>query len=186
MQKQLREIDSKRVNGQFVDADGNVLAGSNHVSSLLERCQRYTEIVLERCVWSANKSVILSLMISCRAGNFPEEWKPIYNTLIGIRNELDKLSLTQAWSLRETDLYDFQRQLDKIDESRVDGNWVDEKGQPADLYVQRVCDARMTYSTSARLICGTDTSIPSQAELRLYLSPHDIIRACLGGFAAYL
>ncbi|KAH8201914.1 hypothetical protein TruAng_003906 [Truncatella angustata] len=116
MQKQLREIDGKRVEGRFVDNDGNVLAGSDQVSSLLERCQNYSEIVVER------------------AGSFPEEWRSLYSTLVGIRNELDKLSLTQAWSLRETDLYDFQRQLDKIDESRVDGNWIDEKGRPAELY----------------------------------------------------
>ena len=73
-----------------------------------------------------------------RNGEFPEKWMPLYKTLVGIRNELDRLSLTQAWSLRETDLYDYQRQLDKIDESRVDGNWVDDEGQPAELYVQRV------------------------------------------------
>ena len=35
---------------------------------------------------------------------------------MSIRNKLEKLSLTQAWSLRETDLWDFQRQLDRIDE----------------------------------------------------------------------
>jgi len=63
----------------------------------------------------------------------------MYEILVGMRNDLDKLSLTQAWSLRETDLYDFQRQLDKIDESRVDGNWLDDQGKPAELYVQRVC-----------------------------------------------
>lgn len=62
----------------------------------------------------------------------------MYDTLVGIRNDLEKLSLTQAWSLRETDLYDFQRQLDKFDEARVDGNWYDEEGKPAELYVQRV------------------------------------------------
>lgn len=62
----------------------------------------------------------------------------MYEVLVSIRNDLDKLSLTQAWSLRETDLYDFQRQLDKIDESRVDGNWLDDEGKPAELYVQRV------------------------------------------------
>ena len=73
-----------------------------------------------------------------RKGVIPENWKPIYDILVGIRNDLDKLSITQAWSLRETDLYDFQRQLDKIDESRVDGNWLDDEGKPAELYVQRV------------------------------------------------
>lgn len=45
--------------------------------------------------------------------------------------------MTQAWSLRETDLYDYQRQLDKIDESRQGGNFIDEKGRPADLWTQR-------------------------------------------------
>lgn len=50
MQKQLKEIDSQRVDGKFVDSDGNVLAGSEHVSSLWDRCQKYTEIVLERSV----------------------------------------------------------------------------------------------------------------------------------------
>lgn len=66
-----------------------------------------------------------------------DEFLPMYITLVGIRNDLEKLSLTQAWSLRETDLYDFQRQLDKIDESRVDGNFLGETGQPADLWTQR-------------------------------------------------
>ncbi|KAI0474403.1 hypothetical protein F4859DRAFT_90999 [Xylaria cf. heliscus] len=116
---QLKEIDETRKDGNFVDAQGNVLQGSDKVTTLLERCQLYTGVILER------------------GGKFPDKWRPIYDILIGIRNELDKLSLTQAWSLRETDLYDFQRQLDKIDESRIDGNWVDDEGQPADLYVQR-------------------------------------------------
>lgn len=66
-----------------------------------------------------------------------EPFKALYKTLVGIRNDLEKLSLTQAWSLRETDLYDFQRQLDKIDDNRQDGNFFDDKGNPADLWTQR-------------------------------------------------
>ncbi|TRX97116.1 hypothetical protein FHL15_001910 [Xylaria flabelliformis] len=116
---QLKEIDETRKDGNFVDEQGNVLKGSEKVTALLERCQLYTGVILER------------------GGNFPDKWRPIYDVLLGIRNQLDKLSLTQAWSLRETDLYDFQRQLDKIDESRIDGNWLDDEGQPAELYVQR-------------------------------------------------
>jgi len=68
----------------------------------------------------------------------PEGFSAKHQILIEIRNKLEKLSLTQAWSLRETDLYDYQRQLDKIDESRVDGNFVDPEGNFAELYVQRV------------------------------------------------
>ncbi|RYP75682.1 hypothetical protein DL769_003770 [Monosporascus sp. CRB-8-3] len=109
LRSQLDEINAKRVDGNFVDENNEVLNGSGKVSELLDR-----------------------------NGEFPEKWMPLYKILVGIRNELDKLSLTQAWSLRETDLYDYQRQLDKIDESRVDGNWVDDEGQPAELYVQRL------------------------------------------------
>ena len=63
--------------------------------------------------------------MSTRKGEMPEPFRERYQVLVDIRNKLEKLSLTQAWSLRETDLYDYQRQLDKIDESRVDGNFVD-------------------------------------------------------------
>ncbi|KAK6856770.1 hypothetical protein PG995_006957 [Apiospora arundinis] len=119
LRAQLKDIRSQTVDGQFLNAEGKPLAGNGPAVALLERCQKYSDVVLDM------------------GGKFPEKWKSVYDTLTGIRNELDKLSLTQAWSLRETDLYDYQRQLDKIDENRVDGNWVDAKGEPADLYVQR-------------------------------------------------
>lgn len=100
---------------------------------------------------------------------------------MGIRNELDKLALTQAWSLRETDLYDFQRQLDKIDESRVDGNWLDEDGQPADLYVQRVNLSQNTKPARHLLTSETDTSLLNPEVLRLHLSSHDLFGTCVRG-----
>ncbi|MCV5090440.1 DUF2408 domain-containing protein, partial [Escherichia coli] len=72
-----------------------------------------------------------------RKGVIPEAFKARHEQLVSIRNELEKLSITQAWSLRETDLYDYQRKLDKIDESRVDGNWLDDEGKAAEVYVKR-------------------------------------------------
>ncbi|KAK1970289.1 hypothetical protein LZ32DRAFT_602665 [Colletotrichum eremochloae] len=119
LQAQLREIDGQNKAGKFLTADGRVPAGSEEVTALLKKCLEWSDIVLER------KGVI------------PESFRPIYDVLFRIRNELEKLSITQAWSLREADLFDFQRQLDKIDESRVNGNWLDEDGRPAELYVQR-------------------------------------------------
>lgn len=103
-------------------ADGKVAKGSDQLSELLSRCLRWSDVVLER------KGVI------------PEQWKSTYDVLYSIRNELDKLSITPAWSLRETDLYDYQRKLDSYDEARVDGNWLDDEGKPAELYAQRVCE----------------------------------------------
>ena len=73
-----------------------------------------------------------------RKGHIPDSFKPLYSRLVQIRNDLDKLSLTGKWALREADLYDFTRELDKIDELRVNGNWTDEDGREAELYVQRV------------------------------------------------
>lgn len=119
LQAQLKDIDELKKDGKFVSADGSVLAGSDEVSELLKRCLIWSEIVLER------------------KGEIPEAFQPRYQILVSIRNELDKLSITPAWSLREADLYDYQRQLDRIDESRVDGNFLDDEGKPAELYVQR-------------------------------------------------
>jgi len=118
-QAQVKEIDAERVDGHFVTPDGKIPTGNEEVSALLDKILAWSEIVLQR------KGVI------------PDNFKATYTSLVNIRNELEKLSLTQAWSLRETDLYDLQRELDKIDESRVDGNFLDEDGNPAELYVQR-------------------------------------------------
>ena len=73
-----------------------------------------------------------------RQGKIDERFKATYDKLIDIRNTLERLSLTQAWSLRETDLYNYQRQLDRIDEGRVSGNFEDAFGKSADLHAQRV------------------------------------------------
>lgn len=73
-----------------------------------------------------------------RHGKIDERFQETYDQLIEIRNQLDRLTMTQAWSLRETDLFMWQRKLDRIDDSRRDGNFFDAEGRPADLHAQRV------------------------------------------------
>lgn len=124
--------------------DGEIPAGNDIVCDLLNRCLLWADMVLER------------------KGEFPEEFRGVYRKLVEIRNQLEKLSLTQAWSLRETDLYDYQRQLDKIDESRVDGNFLDSQGNPAELYVQRV---RITFSLNLCLLTILRPSFISSDEV---------------------
>lgn len=119
LQAQAKDIDAQRVDGNFATAAGEVPVGNDVVCALLNKCLMWSGTVLER------------------KGEMPEPFRERYQVLVDIRNKLEKLSLTQAWSLRETDLYDYQRQLDKIDESRVDGNFVDAEGKFAELYVQR-------------------------------------------------
>ncbi|EME83951.1 uncharacterized protein MYCFIDRAFT_210739 [Pseudocercospora fijiensis CIRAD86] len=89
------------------------------VQSLLARCLLWVEIIQQK------------------QGKIDERFKEHFDKLLKIKNSLDQMNLTMAWSLRETDLYDFQRQLDRIDDSRVNGNFVDAEGKPADLYAQR-------------------------------------------------
>lgn len=72
-----------------------------------------------------------------RQGKIDERFQDTYDKLLKLRKELEQMNLTQAWSLRETDLYSYQRQLDRIDEARVKGNFIDEQGRPADLHAQR-------------------------------------------------
>ena len=79
------------------------------------------------------------VLTATRRGKIDERYSDLYDKLREIRNQLERLELTQAWSLRETDLYSYQRQLDRIDESRVDGNFLDVDGKPAELHAQRVC-----------------------------------------------
>ncbi|KXT04188.1 hypothetical protein AC578_92 [Pseudocercospora eumusae] len=89
------------------------------VQSLLARCLLWVEIIQQK------------------QGKIDERFKEPFDKLLKIKNSLDQMNLTMAWSLRETDLYDFQRQLDRIDDSRVNGNFVDAEGRPADLHAQR-------------------------------------------------
>jgi hypothetical protein len=97
----------------------NVQEPETMVRSLLARCLLWVEIIEEK------------------KGKMDERFQEQFDRLLKIKTALDHMNLTQAWSLRETDLYDYQRNLDRIDDARVLGNFVDAEGRPADLYEQR-------------------------------------------------
>ena len=99
--------------------EGEVSDGPTVVRALLARCLLWVEVVQEK------------------QGKIDERFQDKYEKMLKIRNTLEQMNLTQAWSLRETDLYSYQRQLDRVDESRVDGNFLDADGRPADLHAQR-------------------------------------------------
>lgn len=92
------------------------------------------------------------------AASIPDRFRALYDKLIRVRNHLEKLSVTHAWALREADLYDYHRTLDRIDDMRVNGNWVDEEGNPAESYVRRVRDK--TVSPPLQGTCRLTTREP--------------------------
>jgi hypothetical protein len=115
-----------------------------------------------------------SINLPNRKGRIDERFQPIFDKLLEIRNQLERLSLTQAWSLRETDLYGYQRQLDRIDEARVDGNFEDAQGNKAELHAQRV---RSTTTGQSKLTNELDPALAPAPQLRLYLPAVGIVGA---------
>ncbi|KAL8879593.1 MAG: hypothetical protein Q9198_002831, partial [Flavoplaca austrocitrina] len=159
-QDQLREIQATMVDGKFVTENSTTPAGQNVATELLDRCLKWSEIVLSR------------------QGKIDERFKPIYDKLCAIRNHLEKLSITQAWSLRETDLYDYQRQLDRLDESRVNGNFEDSCGEKADLHAQRTLLylIRRSYAYIYTLIISSE---PVSEALLPVFNQLQTLRRCL-------
>jgi hypothetical protein len=115
-----------------------------------------------------------------RKGEIPEAFAAKYQVLKEIRDKLEKLSLTQAWSLRETDLYDYQRQLEKIDQARVDGNFVDSEGKFAELYVQRVGSSFPSRIQIIAYLTVLDTTLSHPTKLRIHLLLDGFFRAGIG------
>ncbi|KAI4098760.1 MAG: hypothetical protein L6R37_006316 [Teloschistes peruensis] len=128
-QDQLYEIQATMVDGKFLAGNSTTPAGQKVATDLLSRCLLWSDLVLSR------------------QGKIDERFKMTYDKLCDIRNQLEKLSITQAWSLRETDLYDYQRRLDRIDESRISGNFEDSAGNKADLHAQRASRATLIDPT---------------------------------------
>ncbi|KAI4136715.1 MAG: hypothetical protein LQ341_005485, partial [Variospora aurantia] len=159
-QDQLREVQATMVDGKFLGDDGTAPAGQHVATELLHRCLKWSELVL------------------ARQGKIDERFKPIYDKLCEVLNQLEKLSITQAWSLRETDLYDYQHRLDKIDESRINGNFEDQSGVKADLHTQRTLlyMIRRSYAYIYTLIISSE---PVSEALLPVFNQLQTLRRCL-------
>ncbi|KAF2461290.1 hypothetical protein BDY21DRAFT_278099 [Lineolata rhizophorae] len=129
--------------------------------------KKYQDMQIEPGSHQTGKIIVNNLMIRCflwvdiikkKRGRIDERFQDTFDKLNHIKMQLERLSLTHAWSLRETDLYSYQRQLDRIDESRVDGNFLDDQGQPADLHAQRTLLylLRKSYALIYHLIISSE------------------------------
>ncbi|KAL8653806.1 MAG: hypothetical protein Q9210_001882 [Variospora velana] len=157
-QDQLREVQATMVDGKFLAEDGTAPAGQHVATELLYRCLGWSELVL------------------ARQGSIDERFKPTYDRLCEVRNQLEKLSITQAWLLRETDLYDYQRRLDKIDKSRINGNFEDQFGVKADLHTQRVEPKQPIYAYIYTLVISSE---PVSEALLPVFNQLQTLRRCL-------
>ncbi|KAI9737740.1 MAG: hypothetical protein M1834_009108 [Cirrosporium novae-zelandiae] len=159
-QDQLRQMEATMVDGKFIGENGTIPHGQELVGDLLKRCLYWSDMVLER------------------KGKIDEQFKEPYDKLCDVRNQLEKLSLTQAWSLRETDLWSYQQTLDQIDESRVDGNFLGSDGKPAELHAQRTLLylLRRSYAYIYSLLISSE---PVSEALQPVFNQLQTLRRCL-------
>ncbi|KAI8912696.1 hypothetical protein EDD86DRAFT_178912, partial [Gorgonomyces haynaldii] len=110
IQKRLGEIDNMRVDGKFMDQQGKIPSGQAVLHFLLSKCYRLVyKIQIE------NEAVDDDLM-------------PVYNQLLTLSKCLDEL-LNWSLKLNDTELLPYQMKLSLIDQQRVDGKFVNEKGE---------------------------------------------------------
>ncbi|GAA6028783.1 hypothetical protein JCM8097_007393 [Rhodosporidiobolus ruineniae] len=100
----------------------------------------------------------------------------IYDRLSEIRAQLERLVLTHRWTLRETDLYNYQNELARVDALRVDGKFRDAdgnvpEGQLVLLYLLRRC-----YGLCYRLMASSE---PVSEELMPIANKLNTIKRCL-------
>lgn len=123
---QIKQIDATKVDGKFAGDDG----------AIPENGQEQVQTVMDRCYATAEEALH-------RQGAIAPALLHYADTLHKLKHKLEKLELTQAWSLRETDLYEFMVKLMHYDDARVDGKFVaedgssPEEGQGTILYLLR-------------------------------------------------
>ncbi|KAJ6258427.1 hypothetical protein Dda_6467 [Drechslerella dactyloides] len=106
LQERISEVENSRVNGKFLAPDGTVPEGQEVTTDLLEKCRFIADSIANRTL------------------KVDPTFTKIYESLSAIKGKLEQLMLTQAWSMRETDLFEILEQLRQIDGGRVDGLFV--------------------------------------------------------------
>ncbi|KAJ3128513.1 hypothetical protein HK098_004143 [Nowakowskiella sp. JEL0407] len=118
LQDQLREIDSAKVDGKFIAEDGTIVAGQGRVIDLMESCFEDVHELL------ASRDTV--------GGDNP--LRDVYEKLVDIRGQLEKIELSRGWCDSSTaqdvekSLYALQLRLGEIDNLRVDGKFLAEDG----------------------------------------------------------
>jgi hypothetical protein len=153
---QVKQIEAAKINGMFVGEDGSTPEqGQERVQLVLSRCYCVADQALKRCSWYSSSVAFLLIRFRCRQGVMAPSLSHLADELFKIRNKLEKLELTQAWSLRETDLYDFQVFLMDLDDQRVEGKFVGADGSsPEEGQSVRNCLFKSSQSVLMLTVAG--------------------------------
>ncbi|KAI9311241.1 hypothetical protein BX666DRAFT_2032252 [Dichotomocladium elegans] len=120
-QRELHDIDQRRVDGKFLGEDGSIPPGQAVLCDLLEQIYAYAYD-----------------LILATSTEFPPALQTIRERLVEIKTQLERLELTHKWTLRQTDLFTYQHQLHDIVSMRCSdedadaskqGKFLDENGE---------------------------------------------------------
>lgn len=160
---ELAALESKRdEHGQFVSKEnGNAeQRGQNILNGLLDDCHD----LIHDLSHQSNQGLTLDPCL-----------QPIHDQLIDIKTTLENLMITRRWTLRETDLFTYQKKLTEIDNLRVKGKFPtkfpDSKGQAIILYLLRRC-----YTIIYKLL---ESSEPVSESLQPIHNQLSTVRRCL-------
>ncbi|SCV05963.1 LANO_0H19042g1_1 [Lachancea nothofagi CBS 11611] len=163
LEAELTEIESHRdPSGKFISqVTGEIVEkGQNVLNGLLDDCHD----LINDLSHHANNVVVLDLKL-----------QPIYDELIDIKTTLENLLVTRRWTLRETDLFSYQKRLSEIDKLRVGGKFPsdspEKKGQAILLYLLRRC-----YAIIYKLL---ECSEPVSEALQKIHNQLSTVRRCL-------
>lgn len=163
LDKELIDLESHRdENGKFKSLETNEVEekGQNVLNGLLDDCHD----LINDLSHQRNGGIELDAKL-----------QPIYEQLIDIKTSLENLLVTRRWTLRETDLFTYQKQLGEIDNLRVNGKFPtssgDSKGQSILLYLLRRC-----YAIIYKLL---ESSEPVSESLQPIHNQLSTVRRCL-------
>ncbi|KAH8555557.1 hypothetical protein BGW37DRAFT_140364 [Umbelopsis sp. PMI_123] len=164
LQKKLRHIDSKRVDGVFLlHEDGSIPVGQAAVVTLLEN--------VFDCAHD--------LMIAAESPNGTVE--PLRLRLLEIKSQLERLQLTHKWTLRETDLFAHLMQLQEINRMRVDRQFVDEDGKPVEGQIVLIF---LIHKCSRLIVTLMGESVPVSEVLMPIYNQLTTLKKCLESVAS--
>lgn len=163
LKNELNELESNRdESGKFKSLESHKVAenGQSVLNGLLDDCHDLVNDLSHQ----TNGGLTLDPTL-----------QPIYEQLIDIKTTLENLMITRRWTLRETDLFSYQKKLNEIDSKRVKGKFPtktqDSKGQSILLYLLRRC-----YAIIYKLL---ESSEPVSEALQPVHNQLSTVRRCL-------
>lgn len=188
----LKEIESRRdLEGRFVSKVGTpeqVDTAQLVLNGLLDDCNNLVNDVSiqknSNNISDMFQNLDLSDSDSLKAKSLVKQTQDIYSSLIEVKLKLENLLITRRWTMRETDLYTFQKQLKTIEDTRVKLKQEigvqefapNQKSSLKKLHMLVLYLLRRCYSLIYKLLEGSEPVLESLQPIHNQLST---VRRCL-------